>query len=194
MIRNNRIINQFSFPLQYYHYSESARHRSQDFCPPISQIVLKNFIKISFIIKEAEILLKVALNTKNQSINHFSIDLTEKYFQYQRSDYVTANYRSVCYEGRDRHYYSESNRTTCDTRSHEGRDGHYYSESNRTICDTRSYEGRDRHYYSEFNRMTCDTRSYEGHDRHYYSESNRMTCDTRSYEGRNNVCHNLHSF
>jgi hypothetical protein len=30
----------------------SARHLSQDICPPISQIVLKNFIKISLIIKE----------------------------------------------------------------------------------------------------------------------------------------------
>jgi hypothetical protein len=32
--------------------SDSIRHRSQDICPPISQIVLKNFIKISLIIKE----------------------------------------------------------------------------------------------------------------------------------------------
>jgi hypothetical protein len=30
----------------------SARHRSQDICPPISQIVLKNFTKICLIIKE----------------------------------------------------------------------------------------------------------------------------------------------
>jgi len=29
-----------------------ARHRSQDICSPISQIVLNNFIKISLIIKE----------------------------------------------------------------------------------------------------------------------------------------------
>ena len=31
-------------------FSDSARHRSQDMCPPISQIVMKNFIKISSII------------------------------------------------------------------------------------------------------------------------------------------------
>ena len=33
-------------------YSDSARHWSQDICPPISQIVLKNFIKISLIIRD----------------------------------------------------------------------------------------------------------------------------------------------
>jgi hypothetical protein len=32
--------------------SDSARHRSRDICPPISHIVLKNFIKISLTIKE----------------------------------------------------------------------------------------------------------------------------------------------
>ena len=32
--------------------SELARHRSQDICSPISQIVLKNLIKSSLIIKE----------------------------------------------------------------------------------------------------------------------------------------------
>ena len=45
----------------YIDYScDSARHRSQDICPPISQIVLKNFIKMSLIIKECpeEILIK----------------------------------------------------------------------------------------------------------------------------------------
>ena len=39
----------------YTHFkniSDSARHWSQDICPLISQIVLKNFIKISLIIKE----------------------------------------------------------------------------------------------------------------------------------------------
>jgi len=32
--------------------SDSVRHWSQDIYPPISQIVLKNFIKIGLIIKE----------------------------------------------------------------------------------------------------------------------------------------------
>ena len=32
--------------------SDAARHRSQDICPPITQIVLKIFIKISLIVKE----------------------------------------------------------------------------------------------------------------------------------------------
>jgi hypothetical protein len=47
-------------------YSDSARHQSQDNCPPISQIVLKNFIKISLIIKEypEEILIKLAIVVK----------------------------------------------------------------------------------------------------------------------------------
>jgi len=35
-----------------YLVSDLAKHRSQDISPPISQIVLKNFIKISLIIKE----------------------------------------------------------------------------------------------------------------------------------------------
>jgi hypothetical protein len=45
-----------------YVNSDSARHRSQDICPLISQIVLKNFIKISLIVKECpeEILIKLA--------------------------------------------------------------------------------------------------------------------------------------
>jgi hypothetical protein len=37
-----------------YTFSDSARQRSQDICPPISQIVLKNFIKISLFIKECK--------------------------------------------------------------------------------------------------------------------------------------------
>jgi len=47
-------------------FSDSARHRSQDICPPISQIVLKNFIKISSIIKECaeEIFIKLAIVLK----------------------------------------------------------------------------------------------------------------------------------
>ena len=42
---------------------DSARHRSRDIYLPISQIVLKNFIKISLIIKECleEILIKLAI-------------------------------------------------------------------------------------------------------------------------------------
>jgi hypothetical protein len=49
-----------------YCISDSARLRSQDTCPPISQIVLKNFIKISLIIKECpeEILIKLAIVLK----------------------------------------------------------------------------------------------------------------------------------
>jgi hypothetical protein len=46
--------------------SDLARYRSQDFCPPISQIVLKNIIKISLMIKECpeEILKKMAIVLK----------------------------------------------------------------------------------------------------------------------------------
>jgi hypothetical protein len=46
--------------------SDSARHQSQDICPPFSQIVLKNFIKVSLIIKECldEILIKLAIALK----------------------------------------------------------------------------------------------------------------------------------
>jgi hypothetical protein len=46
--------------------SDSARHRSQDIYPPISQIVLKSFIKISLIIKECpeKILRKLAIVLK----------------------------------------------------------------------------------------------------------------------------------
>jgi hypothetical protein len=48
------------------YYSDADRHRSQDIYPPLSQIVLKNFIKISLIIKESpeEILLKLAIVLK----------------------------------------------------------------------------------------------------------------------------------
>jgi len=43
-----------------------TRHRSQDICPSISQIVLKNFIKFCFIIKEwpEEMLIKLAIVLK----------------------------------------------------------------------------------------------------------------------------------
>jgi hypothetical protein len=46
--------------------SDSARHGSQDIYPPISQIVLKNFIKISLIVKECpeEILIKLEIILK----------------------------------------------------------------------------------------------------------------------------------
>jgi hypothetical protein len=46
--------------------SDSARHWSQDICPPISQTVLKNFVKISLIIKECaeEILIKLEIVLK----------------------------------------------------------------------------------------------------------------------------------
>ena len=46
--------------------SDSDRHRSQDICPPISQIVLKKFIKIILLIKECpkEILIKLAIVLK----------------------------------------------------------------------------------------------------------------------------------
>jgi hypothetical protein len=51
---------------RHHYHSDSARHRSQDICPPISQIVLKNIIKISLIIKECpeEILIKQAIVLK----------------------------------------------------------------------------------------------------------------------------------
>jgi hypothetical protein len=44
-------------------FSDSAKHRSLDIYPPISQIVLKNFTKINLIIKECpeEILIKLAM-------------------------------------------------------------------------------------------------------------------------------------
>jgi hypothetical protein len=46
--------------------SELARHHSQDICSPISQIVLKNLIKSSLIIKECpeEIWIKLAIVLK----------------------------------------------------------------------------------------------------------------------------------
>jgi hypothetical protein len=47
-------------------HSDSTRHLFPDICPPISKIVLKNFIKISLIIKECpdEILIKLAIVLK----------------------------------------------------------------------------------------------------------------------------------
>ena len=53
--------------LKYLLGSDSARHRSQDICPPISQIVLKTFITISLIIKNCpeEILIKLVIVLKH---------------------------------------------------------------------------------------------------------------------------------
>ena len=49
-----------------YIINDSARHQYQDICPPIFQIFLKNFIKISSIIKECpeEILVKLEIVLK----------------------------------------------------------------------------------------------------------------------------------
>ena len=51
--------------------SDSARHWSQDIWPPISQIVLKNFIKISLIIKACpdKILINLATVLKISKIS-----------------------------------------------------------------------------------------------------------------------------
>ena len=59
------------FPLQS---SDSPRHRSQDICPLISQIVLKNLIRMKIslsIIKECpeEILIKLAIFLKISKSN-----------------------------------------------------------------------------------------------------------------------------
>jgi hypothetical protein len=47
-------------------YIKNLFHSDSDICPPISKIVLKNFIKISLIIKECpdEILMKLAIVLK----------------------------------------------------------------------------------------------------------------------------------
>ena len=47
-------------------FNDSAKHRSQDICSPISQIVLKNVHKFNLIIKECpeEILIKLAIVLK----------------------------------------------------------------------------------------------------------------------------------
>jgi hypothetical protein len=52
--------------VQRGHYRDSAMHRSRDICTPISQIVVKNFIKINIIIKECpeESLIKLAIVLK----------------------------------------------------------------------------------------------------------------------------------
>jgi hypothetical protein len=53
-----------------YKSSDSARHQSKDICSPISQILLKNFIKISLIIKECpeEIMIKLEIVEFFQSL------------------------------------------------------------------------------------------------------------------------------
>jgi hypothetical protein len=62
----NSISNIYSSYELHINYSDSAKRRSQDICPPISQVVLKNFIKMSLIIKECleEILIKLAIVLK----------------------------------------------------------------------------------------------------------------------------------
>ena len=47
------------------HISDSARHQSEDISPPIFQIVLKNFIKISLIVKNV---LKISNSSWNTVI------------------------------------------------------------------------------------------------------------------------------
>ena len=53
-----------------YKSNDSTRHQSKNICPPISQILLKNFIKISLIIKECpeEIMIKLEIVQFFQSL------------------------------------------------------------------------------------------------------------------------------
>ena len=53
-------------PSLMFYFSDSVRHWSQDICPPISHIVLKNFINICLIIIKCpeEILIKLAIVRK----------------------------------------------------------------------------------------------------------------------------------
>jgi hypothetical protein len=57
---------QWHYTILFITSSDSARHQSKDICPPISQIVLKNLIKNSLIIKECpnEIVLKLTIVLK----------------------------------------------------------------------------------------------------------------------------------
>ena len=50
--QNHCRLQNHQFTLTDFDHSASARHQSQDICPPISQIALKNFITISLIIEE----------------------------------------------------------------------------------------------------------------------------------------------
>ena len=70
--------------------SDSARHLSQDIFPPISQIVLKNFMKINIIIKECpeEILIKLAIVLK---ISKSSWNIDMFWYKYQHT--VTERYK-----------------------------------------------------------------------------------------------------
>jgi hypothetical protein len=62
-------------------HSNSTRHLSPDICPPISKIVLKNFIKISLIIKECpdEILIKLAIVLKISKSSWNTVSLLSIY-------------------------------------------------------------------------------------------------------------------
>jgi hypothetical protein len=65
--------------------SDSARHRSRDICPSISQIILKKFIIISLIIKDCpeEILIRLAIVLKipKSSWNTDVMSLTKLYIK-----------------------------------------------------------------------------------------------------------------
>jgi hypothetical protein len=69
-------------------YSDSARHRSQDICPPISQIVLKNFTKICLLIKECpeEILIKLAFVLKLFKSDSMRLAITTHLSFYYKTD------------------------------------------------------------------------------------------------------------
>ena len=68
--------------------SDSDRHWSQDICPPNSQIVQKNFIKVTLIIKECPeeilikltIVLKISMSSKPNKLSW--IDQSEKFLLY----------------------------------------------------------------------------------------------------------------
>ena len=66
-------------------FSDSVRHLSQDICPSISQIDLKNFIEISLIIKEChdEILIKLAIVLKISKFS-WNTDVMYKYHDYYK--------------------------------------------------------------------------------------------------------------
>jgi hypothetical protein len=59
--------------LSFYYKTDETFNRSQDICPPISQIVLKNFTKICLLIKECpeEILIKLAFVLKISKLKHW---------------------------------------------------------------------------------------------------------------------------
>jgi chemotaxis regulatin CheY-phosphate phosphatase CheZ len=58
--------------------SDSARHWFQDICPPISQTVLKNFIKINLIIECPEEILIKLLIVLRKNINNGPQNTTRK--------------------------------------------------------------------------------------------------------------------